>query len=143
MALTTAYEPGFLSLVNGETAFATDDVYAILVSGYTFDAAHNAYSQISPDELPTGAEEDYEPAALAGKSVAVVEGKVVYDSNDISFGDPVSIGPADGIVLLRGTAASPQAADLPLFYAPLDNLQSIDAAFAVNTPNAIYEITIA
>lgn len=140
MALTTAYQPGFLSLLNGETAFSTDGVYAILVNGYTFSAAHNAYSQISGNEL---ADVDYNPVALTGKSVAIDTNKIVYDSDDISFGDPVSIGPADGIVLLKGSAASPQAGDLPLFYAPLLDLQSIDAAFAVNTPNAVYEVSIA
>ena len=141
MATVTAYNSGLLTLANGGTAFATDACYAILVDGYTFSAAHTEYSNVSGAELSTAG--DYDRVALAGKSVAVVSDKVVYDCNNISFGDPVSIGPADGVVILKGTAGSPASADPVLFYAPLTDVQSTDAVFAINTPDGLYEISIA
>ena len=145
MATVTAYNSGLLTLTNGGTAFATDACYAILVNGYEFVDTHTAYSNVSASQLAI--EGDYAPEALENKSVAVVTGspdKVVYDCNNISFGDPVSIGPADGVVILKGTAATPQAADALLFYAPLDPaVTSTAAAFSINTTNGLYEISIA
>jgi len=141
MALATAYNSGALSLADASTDFAADACYAILVNGYTFSAAHTAYSDVSASELSTAG--DYERVALAGKAVSIVSGKIRYNSNDISFGDPVSIGPTDGIVILKGTAATPNAADPLLFYAPLADLQSTTAVFSVGVPNGIYEVTIA
>ena len=145
MATVTAYNSGLLTLTNGGTAFATDACYAILVSGYTFSSAHTAYSDASASELATAG--DYDRVALASKTVAVVAGspdKVVYDCDNISFGDPVSIGPADGIIVLKGTAATPDAGDPVLFYAPIDPaVTSTEAVFSINTTNGLYEISIA
>jgi len=141
MATVTAYNSGLLTLTDGSTAFATDACYAILVNDYTFSAAHTAYSNVSSTELSTAG--DYDRVALGSKSVSVVTDKIVYDCANVSFGDPVSIGPADGIVILKGTAATPGSSDPVLFYAPLTDVQSTDAVFAINTPNGLYEISIA
>lgn len=137
----TAYNSGLLTLTDGSTAFASDACYAILVNGYTFSAAHTAYSDASASELSTAG--DYDRVALASKSVAIDTGKIVYDCADISFGDPVSIGPADGIIILKGAAATPQASDPVLFYESLANVESTSSTFAINTTNGLYEISIA
>jgi len=137
---SSAYKAGFLRLVNGTKTFATDGYYAILVDGYVFSDAHDAYSDISATELSTAG--DYDRVALGSKTVAYSTDKVRYDCANISFGDPVSIGPADGIVILEGTAATPGASDVPVFYQDLNDLQSTDAVFSVNTPNGLYEIEI-
>ena len=141
MALATGFNSGALALADASVDFAADACYAILVDGYTLDKAHTAYSDVSAAELSAAG--DYDRVALAGKSVSIVGGKVRYNCNDISFGDPVSIGPTDGLVILKGTAATPQAADPLLFYAPLADLQSTDAVFSVNVPDGLYELTIA
>jgi len=141
MATVTAFESGLLTLTDGSTAFATDACYAILVNGYVFNASHSDYSDVSGGELSTTG--DYDRVALASKSVGVAGGKIVYDCADISFGDPVSIGPADGVVILKGTAGSPQSSDTLLFYAPLSDVESTDAVFSINSPNGLYEIDIA
>ena len=144
MATVTAYNSGLLTLTNGGTAFATDACYAILVNGYTFVDTHTTYANVSASQLAIAG--DYAPEALASKTVAVTTApdKVVYDCANISFGDPVSIGPADGIVILKGTAATPVAGDLLLFYAPFSPaVTSTAAAFSVNTTNGLYEISIA
>ena len=141
MALATAFNSGALALADASVDFASDACYAILVNGYTLNKAHTAYSDVSSSELSTAG--DYAPVALAGKAVSIVSGKIRYNCNDIAFGDPVSIGPTDGLVILKGTAATPQAADPLLFYAPLSDLQSTDAVFSVNVPAGLYELTIA
>jgi hypothetical protein len=137
----TAYNSGLLTLTDGSTAFASDACYAILVNGYTFSAAHTAYSDASASELSTAG--DYDRVALASKSVAIDTGKIVYDCANISFGDPVSIGPADGIIICKGAAATPQAADPVLFYESLANVESTSSTFSINTTNGLYEISIA
>jgi hypothetical protein len=145
MATVTAYNSGLLTLTNGGTAFATDACYAILVNAYTFSDAHTAYSNVSSTELSTAG--DYDRVALGSKTVAIVTGspdKILYDCANISFGDPVSIGPADGIIILKGTAATPNSADPLLFYAPISPAAtSTTAAFSINTTNGLYEISIA
>jgi len=141
MATVTAYNSGLLTLTDGSTAFATDACYAILVNGYTFSAAHTAYSDVSASEL---ADVDYAQEALTTKTVAVDTNKIVYDCDDISFGTTVSIGPADGIVIIKGTAGAANAGDDLLFYAPFSPaVTSTSAAFSVNTTNGLYEISIA
>ena len=146
MATVTAYNSGLLTLTNGGTAFATDACYAILVNGYEFVDTHTAYSNVSAAELDPE-DNDYDRVVLGNKSVTVVTGtpsKIVYNCDNISFGDPVSIGPADGIVILKGTAATPESTDPLLFYAPLDPaVTSTAAAFSINTTNGLYEISIA
>ena len=142
MATVTAYNSGLLTLTNGSTAFASDACYAILVNAYTFSAAHTEYSNVSSTELSTAG--DYDRVALASKTVAIATDKILYDCANISFGDPVSIGPASGIVILKGTAATPNASDPLLFFAPLDPaVTSTTAAFSINTTNGLYEISIA
>lgn len=137
MALTTAYSSGLLALTDGSVAFATDDCYAVLVNGYTFSAAHSTYADVSGSEITST---DYDPVALTSKTVEIDGSDVLYDCDNISYGDPVSIGPADGVVILQGTAATPQSTDAVLLYAPLNDLQSTDATFAINTPNGLYRI---
>ena len=142
MATVTAYNSGLLTLTNGGTAFAADACYAILVNAYTFSAAHSTYADVSATELSTAG--DYDRVALTTKTVSVVTSDIVYNCGNISFGDPVSIGPADGIVILKGAAATPNAADPLLFYAPISPAAtSTEAVFSLNTTNGLYEISIA
>ena len=143
MATVTAYNSGLLTLTDGSTAFATDACYAILVNDYTFVNTHTTYANVSTTELATEAS-DYDRVALTTKTVTVVATDIVYNCDNISFGDPVSIGPADGIVILKGTAATPESTDPLLFYAPLDPaVTSTAAAFSINATNGLYEISIA
>ena len=141
MALCTAYHTGFRNLLDGSIPFGTTACYAVLVNGYTFDSAHTAYSDVSATELDTAG--DYAPVELTGKTVTLEGGQILFDCDNISFGTEVSIGPADGIVLLAGAAATPDAADPVLFYAPLSDLQSTNDTFAINVPDGLYDVTIA
>ena len=141
MGLTTAFNSGALAVANGSVNFASDACYAILVNGYELNKAHTAYSDVSAAELSTAG--DYDRVALAGKAVSIVGGKVRYNCNDVAFGNPVSIGPADGIVFLKGAAATPGASDALLFYAPLSDVTSTNSQFSITVPNGLYEHTIA
>lgn len=131
---------GLLALCDSTVDWASDGIYAVLLNGYSFSDAHDEYSDVSGDELAGGG--DYAPVALGGKTVSIVGGKVRFDANDVSFGDPVDIGPADGVAYLVGNAASPQATDLLLFYEALSDLQSVNSEFVLGTPNGIYEIDV-
>jgi hypothetical protein len=133
-----AYNSGLLGLVNGSIAFASDDVYAVLLDdSYTPSLAHTAYSNVSGAEV---GDADYDPVALSGKSVALNGSTVEFDSDDISYGTEVTIA-AQFIVFIKGTAASPQAADPLIWYANFGEMMaSTDAQFIVRTTNGIYEI---
>ena len=141
---TKAYLTGQLELANGTTAWASTDMYAILVSSaYTFSAAHNTYSQVSGSEI---ADEDYAPVALSGKTVALVDtDDVLYDCDNISFGDPVTIDASGGhMIILVGNAASPQAGDRLLFAREMaDPSSSTNSEFTVTTPNGIKRLNAA
>lgn len=139
---SSAYNQGLLELVNGTIAFASTDCYAVLVdSNYTFSAAHTTYANVSGDEIE---DSDYAPVALSGKTVSIVSTDIVFDCSDISFGSEVTIDANGGaIVILAGTAASPQSTDRLLFHWDLPAPgASTNAPFAVNTPNGLYKVAI-
>lgn len=138
---TTAYDTGLVQLA-GALDFVADACYCILVNGYTFSRAHTAYSDVSASEL---ADVDYDPVALAGKTVTLVpevaattRAAALLDCNDISFGAEVSIGPANGFIILKGSAAAPSAGDPLLFFGPLDDLESTNAVFTIRTTDGLY-----
>lgn len=146
MGMSTAYNSGLLALASGGIVWETDGVYAVLVNGYTFNPGHTTYADVSSAELDdTG---DYGPVDVTGKSVSIVAGAnedpdvVRYDSDDVAFGDPVTIGPADGIVFIAGSGASPQPTDALIFFGALANTSSTSAVFSINTPTGVYEIEI-
>lgn len=141
---TQTYNSGFLSLVDGTTAWGTvSDVYAILVgSGYTFSRDHTEYSDVSAEEIT---DVDYAPQDVpaAGRSVALSTNDVLFDCGDVSFGSEVTIDASGGgIIFLLGDEASPQAADPLLFYWQLpDPASSTAGTFTVRVPNGIIRIT--
>lgn len=137
-----AYTSGLLGLANGSIAFANDACYAILLgNGYTPDLAHDTYSDVSAQEI---GDVDYNPVALSGKSVAVVTtDDILYDCDDISFGTDVTIG-ARYLAIVKGSAASPQAADPLIFYNDFGSVRSsTDAQFIVRTTDGLYKLTVA
>lgn len=134
---TQVYTSGLLALADGSVSFGTDDVYAVLVSGYTFSASHSTYSDISASEITDA---DYSPADVAGKSVAASGTDILYDSDDISFGAEVSID-AEGVVFVVGDEVNPDAGDQLLFHWDFGGSQSsTDSQFQINTPDGIYEL---
>lgn len=146
MPLTKAYNSGLHALTSGAVAWESADVYAIIVSGYTFNKSHTTYANVSAAELDDAG--DYAPKAVTGKSVGIVLGSgedpdvIRYDSDNVSFGTDVSIGPADGIVFLAGNAAAPDAADPVLLYGPLPEGGSLNSTFSVSTADGVYDIKI-
>lgn len=133
-----AYNSGLLALTDGSVAFASDDVYCVLLtSSYTPDPGHETYSDLTNEVT----DEDYEPADVGGKSVTLDDDTVVYDSDDISFGEEVSISGVRYAVFVVGDEASPQAADPLLWYVDFgQDVSSTDAAFILRTTNGLYQI---
>jgi len=144
---TKTYNAGFLSLLNGGTAWATDDVYAILVNATgqaAFNRTHNTYSQVSANEL-TPAGGGYSRIAVTGKAVEAqpTANDVRYNCSDVSFGSDVTIDASGGmIIFVKGTHSSPQAADPLLFAWDLpDPASSTNGTFTVRVPNGIVVVS--
>lgn len=141
---TKAYNSARLALADGTVEWATDSLYAILVdSGYTFDAAHTTYSDVSSNEI---SDADYSPVDVSGASTSIVDtDDVLYDSDNISFGNPVSIDASGGhMIILVGNEASPQAGDQLLFAREMESPSaSTNSEFTVTTPNGVYRINAA
>jgi len=134
------YSTGLEALANGTIDWANDPVYAILLgAGYTFDVAHDTYSDVSAEECTDG---DYDPVAVTGRSIALVAGDIVYDSDDVSYGATVTIA-AQYIVFVAGDYSSPDAGDLLIGAADFGTLRSSLASnFAVTTANGVVKLEV-
>lgn len=137
MATGDVYLDG-LAALQGDASWLTDQAYAVLLDAdYTFDrAAHSAYGDVSANEIT---DSDYAPQQVNGKTISVVAGKVVFDSENVSFGNDVSIA-ASHMAVLFGSSVSRTTSDLLLFYIDLGSMASLNATFAINTPNGLYAI---
>jgi len=141
---TKAYNSARLALGNGSMDWDNDTFYAVLVAAaYTYSAAHSTYADVSGSEI---ADADYGPVALTGNTVALVDtDDVLYDCDDISFGNPVTIDASGGhMVILKGSAAGPLAGDELVFARDMaDPSASTNSEFTVTTPSGIYRINAA
>jgi len=138
---TKAYNSARLALGNGAMDWDNDTFYAVLVSAaYTFSAAHTTYADVFGSEIEDA---DYGPVALTGNSVALVAtDDVLYDCDDISFGNPVTIDASGGhMIIIKGSAAGPIAGDSLVFARDMaDPSASTNSEFTVTTPSGIYRI---
>lgn len=141
---TKAYNAARLDLADGTVDWASANLYAILVdSTYTFDATHTTYSDVSADEI---GDADYSPVDVSGATITIVDtDDVLYDCDNISFGDPVTIDASGGhMIILVGDESSPQAGDLLLFAREMaDPSSSTNSEFTITTANGVYRINAA
>lgn len=112
---------------------------ALLGSGHTVDLdTHATWSDVSADELSTAG--DYDSVALSGKAVTQITGGIKFDSNDITYGDPVTIEDAKYLVLVAGTAGSLGASDKLIAIADLRSeggtKGSDNSEFSIQAPAA-------
>lgn len=134
------YSQGLLELADGTLDWDGDSFYAVLVdSSYTYSAAHTTYADVSSDEIT---DEDYDPVAISGADVSLDSGDVLYDCDNISFGDPVTIDAASGsLIILAGDYSSPQAGDRLLFRLALSaGAASTNSEFTITTGDGVYRI---
>lgn len=114
-------------------------VTAVLVgSSYTPDmATHATYAHVSGDEISGN---NYAQVALTGASLQDIAGGVRFDSNDISWGNPVTIPAAKYLVLVVGTAGSLAAGDKIIGIQDLNTaggtVHSINAEFTIHAPTS-------
>lgn len=118
-----------------ENDWEADAFYAILLSNsYTPSDADTQYSNVSSYET---SDVDYSPQALASKTITNNGADNYVDSSDVSFGNPVSIS-ARYFVILKGTAATPNAADELVMYCDLNSggseVSSTNSEFTVQAP---------
>lgn len=141
----TFFNSGKLNKANGNIAVNSDTIVCVLLgSGYTPDvAAHSTYADVSAQEI---ADADYAPQVVANIAATESGGTVTQDSDNISFGDPVTIE-AKYAVFLKRAGASLAAGDLLLGYVDLDDssgtatLSSTNDGFSVNTPSGLWTET--
>lgn len=132
------YNNGLLRLTNGALVFATAPMYAVLLNNtYVPALTHTTYADVSAAEI---ADPDYVAQDLTTKTVVLNGTAVEFDSDDILFGDPVTIS-AQFIVFLEGDAATKVAGDILWGYADFGSMLSSTAAqFTIRTTNKLYQI---
>lgn len=109
----------------------------LLGSGHTVDLdTHDTWSDVSGDELSTAG--DYDSVALTTKAVAQITDGISFDSDNIAFGDPVTIEDAKYLVLVIGTAGSLSGTDKLLGIADLRSeggtVGAVGSEFTVQAP---------
>ena len=142
----TFFHAGKKAKHDGDIDLDADNIMCILVgAGYTpAVATHAAYSDVSGDEIADG---DYTPQLVTNLASSIDgSGVITVDSDDISFGNPVTIT-AKYAVFVKRAGASLAAGDLLLGYVDLDDtntsatVSSTNSEFTVRTPNGFYTMT--
>jgi hypothetical protein len=136
------HDSGYLAQVDGDADFSGAGVYAVLVTTtQTPDrATETQYSHISGNEATDA---DYDPVALASKTVALQSTRIRFNCAKITFTAAGDIT-ARYMYLLYGTAATPQTTDPILGHVDLTgsgNASSVNGEFSY-TPhaNGLFEI---
>lgn len=135
------YNTAKRDLLNGTSTWHSGTFYAVLVSSaYTYSAAHTTYANVSGSEI---ADADYDPVVIASPTVTGTSGTVLFDCADIEFGSDVTIDASGGhLIILKGSAASPQSGDPVLFESTLpDPASSTNGIFTITVPNGLWSIT--
>jgi len=122
------------------TLASTDIAVVLLGAGYTPDATHSTYADISGSEITDA---DYAQQSLANATYSQSSGTVELDADSVSFGSDVSIE-AKYAALVIGTPASLASGDAILGYVDLNTdsgtatVSSTNSEFSVNVPNGIF-----
>lgn len=135
------YNNARLIINNGVVAWASADLYAILVSSaYTYDATHTTYADVSASEI---SDTDYSPVDVANASISIVDtDDVLFDCDNISFGSEVTINASGGhMIILAGDEAAPAASDKLMFAVELaDPTASSASEFTITTADGVYRV---
>lgn len=141
----TFYHQGKLNNHDGVIDVVNDTIVCVLLAAaYTPDAAaHATYADISANEI---ADADYAPEVVTNIASTIDgSGTVLVDSDDISFGNPVTIE-AKYAAFVQRAGASLASTDRLLGYVDLNTdsgtatVQSTSSAFSVLTPNGLYSL---
>lgn len=135
------YDSGKLALMGGNASWANDSITAILLDqNYAFDPQDDTYGDVSPLEASSP---DYQQVEVPGRSVTLDdEGRVVFTSEDISFGDDVSIA-ARSVVFVVGTPGNLGSNDTLISAHDLGRLrESENSEFKLIAPDFWLRITL-
>jgi len=134
------YVNGVLGFADGDIDWggATNVAAVLLTDGYTPDlGSHSTYSDLTNEV----SDADYDPAAVANRSVALRAGDlpVDYRSDDVDFGSDVSIAAAY-MVFVQGDPSNLGASDRIISIHTLNDdggaqmVSSTNSEFRVNEP---------
>lgn len=136
------FDKALLAIANGTINLNTANLVMTLASpAYTPNkSTDDTYSDMSTHII---ADADYAPQLLAGKTFTIPSGdEVLFDCNNVSFGNPVTISAKWAVVVVRAGGAL-AGTDLLLGFADLNTastgavLASTAGAYSVNTPNGL------
>ncbi len=136
------YDKALLAIANGTINLNANTLVMVLCgTGYTPNKAlDDTYSDLSAHIIPDAG---YVPQVLAGKTFTIPSGdEVLFDANDVSFGNPVTLSAKWAAVVVRAGGAL-TGTDLLLGYVDLNTdsassvLSSTAGAFTVRTPNGL------
>lgn len=119
--------------------WATDNHYAILVTaGYIFDQTDVTLADLSAYEI---VDAGYLPKNLLNETLTDVgSGVIMYDCDDIAFGDPLTIAAA-GCIILMGTVGAKSGADAVVAYSQLAGV--LGTPELVSVANSEFTVKIA
>jgi hypothetical protein len=142
LVLTTAGKEALLSDNASSITWTSATVRAVLLTAaYTPDVDHSAFSNISANQIT---DVGYSAVTLSNKTSNVVGGKILWDCDNISFGNTVTLT-AKYLALVNQAGGSLSASDIYLGYIDLNvgagqSAVSSNSSFVINTPNGLFEV---
>ena len=139
------YNTGKESLLTdnaNQITWATDTVVAVLLgTSYTPSASHVTYADISAHIIT---DPDYTPAVVTGKTSVLTVDKILWDCDNVSFGDPVSLT-AKYVAFVKLAAGALAGTDRLIGHGDLNvgvglTASSTNSVFQVNTTNGLFDV---
>lgn len=142
----TLYNTGKEALLTdnvNQIAWATDTIVAVLLgAGYTPAATHSTWADVSAQHV-TGT--NYAPVLLANKTSVNNSGTILWDCDDIDFGNNVTVT-GKYVAIVKRVGGSLASTDQLIGYCDLENattsstVSSTNSVFKVNTTNGLFSV---
>jgi hypothetical protein len=122
--------------------WASDTIVGVLVAAaHTPALTHSTYADISSNIITDAG---YTPAVVSGKTSVRTADKVLWDCDNISFGDPVTLT-AKYMYLVKRAGGSLTGTDQLIGYVDLNvgaglSASSTNSVFRVNTPDGLFDL---
>jgi hypothetical protein len=122
--------------------WVSDTIVGVLVTqAHTPALTHSTYADISANIT---ADANYAPAVVTGKTCVRTADKILWDCDNVSFGDPVTIT-AKYLYWVKRAGGALTGTDQLIGYVDLNvgaglSGSSTNSLFRVNTPDGLFEI---
>jgi hypothetical protein len=122
--------------------WASDTIVGVLVAAaHTPTLTHSTYADISANVI---ADAGYAPAVVTNKTSVRTADKILWDCDNISFGDPVTLT-AKYMYLVKRAGGSLTGTDQLIGYVDLNvgaglSASSTNSVFRINTPDGLFDL---